>query len=271
VNSYDNAMCFEDLKAPASRRINVLGVGISAIDMNDALRISDAQIRTKRKGYVCITGVHGVIEAQADPEFQRILNRSLMTTPDGMPMVWIGRIRGLSRMRRVYGPDFMMNLCRISIARGYRHFLFGGRPGVAAELAQVLSKECPGLQIAGTYTPPYRPLSPVEEADLISIVAQAEPDVFWVSLSTPKQERFMAQYLDKLNVKLMVGVGAAFDIHTGAIKDAPPLVKKLGLQWLHRLVQEPRRLWRRYLFNNPKFIWNAGLQFLGLRKFPMQA
>jgi N-acetylglucosaminyldiphosphoundecaprenol N-acetyl-beta-D-mannosaminyltransferase len=270
LSSFENTMYLEVPEAPVPRRTNVLGVGISAIDMNDALRLSDALIQAEEKGYVCVTGVHGVIEAQSDPEFRGILNRSLMTTPDGMPMVWIGRMRGFSNMRRVYGPDFMMNLCRLSVARGYRHFLYGGGPGVAVELAEALSRRCPGLQIAGTYTPPFRPLNEAEEAELISLVAEAKPDVFWVGLSTPKQERFMNQNLDKLNVRLMVGVGAAFDIHTGAIKDAPHLVKNLGLQWLHRLVQEPRRLWRRYLINNPKFIWKTGLQFLGLRKFPME-
>jgi len=238
--------------------------------MKEAIRLSDSLIQENGKGYVCVTGVHGVIEAQADMAFRRILNRSFMTTPDGMPMVWIGRIRGLTMMRRVYGPDFMIEMCRFSVSKGYRHFLYGGGQGVAVQLAVELTRRCPGLQIVGTYTPPYRPLNDSEEADLATMVAKTKPDVFWVGLSTPKQERFMAQYLYGLDVKMMVGVGAAFDIHTGAIKDAPHFLKRLGLQWLHRLVQEPRRLWRRYLINNPKFIWNIGLQFLGLRKFPIE-
>jgi N-acetylglucosaminyldiphosphoundecaprenol N-acetyl-beta-D-mannosaminyltransferase len=238
--------------------------------MDDAIRLSDSAIQNGRKGYVCVTGVHGVIEAQSDSAFRRILNRSLMTTPDGMPMVWIGRIQGRSRMRRVYGPDYMMDMCRFSVARGYRHFLYGGGQGVAARLATELTKRCPGLQIVGTYTPPFRPLNSTEESELVALVAETKPDVFWVGLSTPKQERFMAHYLEKLDVKLMAGVGAAFDIHTGGIKDASPWLKRAGLQWLHRLAQEPRRLWKRYLVNNPKFIWKIGLQFLGLRKFNIE-
>ena len=270
VKGLESAMNSELAESRVTQRTNVLGVGVSAINMQDAVQISDSVIQSNGKGYVCVTGVHGVIEARSDMDFRRILNGSLLTTPDGMPMVWIGRMRGLSRMRRVYGPDFMIELCRHSVERGYRHFLYGGGPGVAERLAEELRKRCPGLQVVGTYTPPFRPLNPSEEADLAAMVAEAKPDVLWVGLSTPKQERFMARYLDKLDVKLMVGVGAAFDIHTGSIKDAPPIMKQMGLQWLHRLAQEPRRLWRRYLINNPKFIWNVSLQFLGLRKFPIE-
>lgn len=252
-------------------RANVLGVGVSAIDMDDAIHRSDWLIRNQKRGYVCVTGVHGVMEAQSDPSLKRILNRSFMTTPDGMPMVWVGKLQGHREMRRVYGPDFMIDFCRFSVARGYRHFLYGGNDGVADRLALELTRRIPGLQIAGTYTPPFRPLNADEERGLIDLVARTKPDVFWVGLSTPKQERFMAQYLDKLDVKLMVGVGAAFDIHTGGIKDAPDWVKQTGLQWLHRLGQEPRRLWRRYLVNNPKFVLKFGSQYLGLRKFEIDS
>ena len=262
-----NPKVSELLQAP---RTNILGVGISAIDMQDAIMLSDSLIREGRKGYVCVTGVHGVIEAQSDEAFRRILNRSFMTTPDGMPLVWIGRIQGQTRMRRVYGPDYMVDMCRFSVSRGYRHFLYGGDYGIAERLATELVRRCPGLQIVGTYTPPFRPLNSNEEAELVALVAEKKPDVFWVGLSTPKQERFMNQFLNKLDVKLMVGVGAAFDIHTGEIKDASPWVKKAGLQWLHRLAQEPRRLWRRYLVNNPKFVWNIGLQVLRLRRFDIE-
>ena len=251
-------------------RINVLGVGISAINMDDAILLSDRLIRLNGKGYVCVTGVHGVIEAQSDEAFRFILNRSFMTTPDGMPMVWVGRLEGRKKVSRVYGPDYMLRMCRSSVARGYRHFLCGGDVGVAELLGAELKRKIPGLNIVGTYTPPFRLLTSDEEADLIALTTEAKPDVFWVGMSTPRQERFMAHYIDKLDVKLMVGVGAAFDIHTGRTKDAPAWLKQAGLQWLHRLAQEPRRLWRRYLINNPKFVWNIGLQFLGLREFKIE-
>jgi len=256
---------------PPIPRANVLGVGVCAINMDDAVRLSDSLIRQNGRGYVCVTGVHGVIEAQSDPQFRAILNSSFITTPDGMPTVWVGRSQGFSAMRRVYGPDYMMEICRISVKRGYRHFLYGGNTGVAERLAEVLIARFPGLQVVGTFTPPFRPLTPGEEETLIRQVKEAKPDIIWVGLSTPKQERFMSQYLGKLDVKLMAGVGAAFDIHTGVIKDAPSWLKKAGLQWLHRLTQDPRRLWRRYCINNPKFIWNIGLQSLGLRRYSIDA
>ena len=173
-------------------------------------------------------------------------------------------------MRRVYGPDFLLAMCSHSLAQGYRHFFYGGRPGVAERLAGELTQRFPGLQVAGTYTPPFRPLNAAEEAELEALVAAAQPDVFWVGLGSPKQERFMAQYCGRLDVKLMAGVGAAFDIHAGYVKEAPGWLKRMGLQWLHRLIQEPGRLWKRYLKCVPSFIWNMSLQLLGLRKFSIK-
>ncbi len=248
-------------------RCDILGVKVSAIDMDQAIGLADAHISAGNKGYICVTGVHGVMEAQRNPELLEILNRSLITTPDGMPTVWVGRLQGQRKMGRVYGPDFMLNFCSLSITRGYRHFLYGGNPGVADQLTGVLTRRFPGLRIVGTYTPPYRPLNGAEERELRELVRATKPDVIWVGLSTPKQEQFMAEYLERLDTRLMVGVGAAFDIHTGKVADAPAWVKRSGMQWLHRLCQEPRRLWRRYLINNPKFLWKIGLQLLGLKTF----
>ena len=252
-------------------RTNVLGVGVSIVNMDDAIRFSESVIRSHDKGYVCVTDVHGIIEAQSDFAFREVLNKSVMTTPDGMPLVWVGRIQGHKRIRRVYGPDYLLEMCRVSVKRGYRHFFFGGKPGVTERLALELSKKFPGLQVVGTYTPPFRPLNPSEELELEALVAKAKPDVFWVGLGSPKQERFMAQYSERLDAKLMVGVGAAFDIHSGAVKEAPKWLKTAGLQWLHRLIQEPRRLWRRYLNCVPNFIWMIGLQFLGVRRSGLRA
>lgn len=249
-------------------RLNVLGVGISAIEMNTALSAVWHALEHGDRGYICVTGVHGVMEAQADPEFKRIQNESLLTTPDGMPLVWAGRL-GAFPIRRVYGPEFMLAVCKLSQRDGYSHFFYGGKPGVSKKLKEEMESRFPGLQVAGTYTPPFRELNSSEREELRQMVEEAKPDFFWVGLSTPKQERFMAEYINKLPVKIMVGVGAAFDIHTGAIKDSPAWIKNAGLQWLHRLIQEPRRLWRRYLVNNPKFIYQAALQLLRIKRFDM--
>lgn len=252
----------ETLAGSLRSRFDVLGVGIDSVNMREAVHAADDLIDRGRQGYICVTGVHGVMEAREDAALRQILNASFMTVPDGMPLVWIGRWLGHRSIDRVYGPDFMSEFCSLSVSRGYRHFLYGGKPGVAEHLAEVLTRRYPGLQIAGTCTPPFGPLSPEQETELIERVARSRPHVLWVGLSTPKQERFMARYLSRLDVNLMAGVGAAFDIHTGGIRDAPQWMKRAGLQWMHRLLQEPRRLGRRYLINNPRFLWLISLQLL---------
>lgn len=247
-------------------RANVLGVGISAISMADAVHYTDEFLESGSRGYICVTGVHGVMEAQDDESFRQILNSSFLTTPDGKPTVWVGHWQGLRNMARVYGPDFMLEMCRLSVDRGYRHFLYGGRPGIADELKEKLTLRFPGLQIVGTYTPPFRPLTVQEEDDLAEQLRETKPDILWCGLSTPKQERFMARYIDRMPVNLMVGVGAAFDINSGNLKDAPKWMKDAGLQWLYRVIQEPRRLAGRYFKNNPRFIWLTLLQLTGIRR-----
>lgn len=242
---------------------DVLGVKISAINMDLAVKLAEEWIASGRFGYVCVTGVHGVMEAQRDPELLRTLNQAAINTPDGMPMTWIGWLQGFQWMDRVYGPDFMTEMCRISVKRGYRHFLYGGKPGVAQLLSSTLERRFPGLQVVGTYTPPFRNLTAEEEKELVDHVLQAKPHFVWVGLSTPKQERFMAQFVERFEVPLLVGVGAAFDIHTGGIRNCPGWIKRSGLQWLHRLIQEPRRLWKRYLVNNPAFLWRIAMRWIG--------
>jgi N-acetylglucosaminyldiphosphoundecaprenol N-acetyl-beta-D-mannosaminyltransferase len=243
-------------------RANVLGVGVHAINMEQAVAAIDQAVRNRRKGYVCVTGVHGVMEAQSDSVLKEILNNSLLTTPDGMPTVWVGRLRGFRHMDRVYGPDLMLEVCRLSEERGYTHFFYGGNEGIAEKLAYALRIRYPKINVVGMNTPPFRPLNPAEEKALQAQVMKTRPDFLWVGLSTPKQERFMADHIGSLDCTLMLGVGAAFDVHTGVTKDAPQWVKRAGLQWFHRLLQEPSRLWKRYLINNPKFIFWITLQLL---------
>lgn len=250
-------------------RVNILGVGISAISLDEAVDRTEAFLNGGAQGYICVTGVHGIMEAQADSELRRILNRSFLTTPDGMPTVWLGKASGFKSMTRVYGPDYMVAICGRSIDHGYRHFLYGGKPGVAEELRTELVRRFPGIQIVGTYTPPFRPLNQQEEDELRTQLADSRADILWCGLSTPKQERFMALYQGRLPVQLMVGVGAAFDLLSGNLSEAPDWMKNSGLQWFYRLIKEPRRLWRRYLGNNPRFAWLTFLQISKLRTFTL--
>lgn len=249
-------------------QVDVLGIKISAVNMRLAVDLASRWIERGQPGYVCVASVHGVMEAQRDSGLRRIFKNSVMNVPDGMPLTWLGRLHGRADMDRVFGPDLMTEICRISVQRGYRHFLYGGKPGVAEELSEKLQSRFQGLKVVGTLTPPFRSLTPVEELEFARQIAGARPHILWVGLSTPKQERFMAQNVYRFNVPLMVGVGAAFDFHTGRIRDCPHWVKRVGLQWFHRLIQEPGRLWKRYLFNNSAFLLQSSMQLAGLTRRP---
>lgn len=247
-------------------KVNVLGIGVSVLDQNKARDFLFQATREGRRGYVTVTGVHGISEAQNDPALRDIFERALLVTPDGMPMVWMGKLQGQPSIERVYGPDLMLNLCEHSVAENFSHFLFGGVPGVAEQLRDHLEARFPGVRIVGTYTPPFRRLNDTEIRDLQERVRLTRPDFFWVGLSTPKQERFMAQYMSILpETKIFVGVGAAFDLLTGRVPQAPHWMQRSGLEWLFRLFQEPKRLWKRYLINNPLFLFRAARQLLGKR------
>jgi len=257
--------------ASPSPRVNVLGVGVSAINLDSAVEAVGRALESKSKGYVCVTGVHGVSEAQHDDAFRAVLNSAFLNTPDGMPMVWMGKLQGFGEMGRVYGPDLMLRVCEWTQERGFSHFLYGGGPGVAEALQSRLEQRFQKLKIAGTFTPPFRPLTVVEEQQLETRIKTLKPDIFWVGLSTPKQEKFMAQYWQRLEATLFFGVGAAFDFHAGRVRQAPRWMQRSGLEWLFRLGCEPRRLWKRYLKNNPLFVVRAFGQFMGLRKYKLKS
>ena len=255
--------------APAIPRFNVLGVSVSAMNLRIATAAILEAARARRKGYICVTGVHGVTEAQNDVGFRRILNGSFLNTTDGMPLVWLGRHFVGGNVERVYGPDLMLEVFAATQPIVFRHFFYGGAPGVAEDLKAKLEARFPGVQVVGTYTPPFRPLNAEEKKDLAAQVRAAQPDMMWVGLSTPKQERFMAEYLPQLDVTLMAGVGAAFDFHSGRVKQAPRWIQRSGFEWLYRMCCEPRRLARRYLVNNPLFLARIAAQLFGLRKYPL--
>ena len=235
-------------------RVDVLGVHVSAIDSAMALVEIERWIDAREQHYVCVTGVHGVMESQRDPELREIHNRSGLTTPDGMPMVWAGHRAGATWMRRVYGPDLMLAVLARAAERGWTSYLYGGKDGVPELLAERLAARFPRLRVVGTLSPPFRTLTPDEGAAIIDLINAANPDLVWVGLSTPKQERWMAAHMGRLHAPAMLGVGAAFDMHAGTLRQAPRWMQQIGLEWAYRLYREPRRLWRRYFSNNPRFV-----------------
>lgn len=241
---------------------NVLGVKVSAIHLHQATRLLLDAIAANERGYVTVTGVHGVMEAQKNSELLHIFNSAWLVTPDGMPMTWVGRLQGYRHMARVYGPDLMSQIMASTRDGKIRHFLYGGKEGVADRLKLALERRFPGVCICGTYTPPFRPLNRDEISQLTLLVSELRPHILWVGLSTPKQEWFMSEMNEKLDVNFMIGVGAAFDMHSGLLSQAPLWMQGAGLEWLFRLCQEPTRLWRRYLINNPVFLVKVLRQFM---------
>ncbi len=251
-------------------RVNVLGVGVSPITLAEAMGAADDWIARRQQHYVCVTTAHGVMESQGNETLRHIHNRSGLTVPDGMPLVWLCRRAGYPATERVYGPTLLLALCGHGVPHGYRHFFYGGVEGVASALAGRLHQRFPGLQVCGVYSPPFRALTPDEDTRIVEMINTARPDVVWVGLGTPKQEWWMAGKLGRLEAPVLIGVGAAFDFHTGRVPQAPVWMQTRGLEWAFRLAQEPRRLWRRYLLGNPRFLFHLFLQYSGLRSYPLE-
>lgn len=250
-------------------RTNILGVGVSAVNMDMALAAIEGWIQQRERHYVCVANVHTLTECQKAPDFRQIHNQASMVTPDGMPLVWVSRLKGARHVRRVYGPDLLQAVCEVSARKGYRQYFYGGAEGVPEQLAASLADRCPGLQVAGVESPPFRPLTEDEDRETVDRINAAHPDIVWVGLGAPKQERWMAAHFDRLEVPVIVSVGAAFDFHAGVKKQAPRWMQRSGLEWLHRLASEPRRLWKRYLINNPWFVWLVLLQLSGIKRYSL--
>lgn len=214
---------------------------------------------------VAATSVHGLVEGWRKPAFRAILQSAALVAPDGMPLVWVGRLKGAAGMGRVYGPDLMLEALRQAAGTGVRHFFYGGLPGVADRLSEGLLARFPGTVVAGTYCPPFRELTDAELDEDAARFDAGRADIVWVGLGTPRQEWRAASLARRTRAKVLVTVGAAFDFHTGRLKQAPPLLQKSGLEWAYRLRQEPRRLWRRYLVNVPLFAILATAELLGVR------
>jgi N-acetylglucosaminyldiphosphoundecaprenol N-acetyl-beta-D-mannosaminyltransferase len=240
----------------------VLGVPLALTDYETALDWVDAAVESGHRGYVCVAAVHTVMAAQEDPELRSAVLGADFTVPDGKPLVWALRMLGHPLEDRVYGPDLMDRACARAARTGRRFYLYGGRDDAAlAELARVLRVRHPGLQIVGGYAPPFRSLTEQEEDAVAADIDRTGADVVWVGIGVPKQEKWMSRMRDRLNAPVLVGVGAAFDFHAGLIPQAPSSLQRYGMEWAFRLRQEPRRLWRRYLRYNPRFVVRFARQY----------
>jgi N-acetylglucosaminyldiphosphoundecaprenol N-acetyl-beta-D-mannosaminyltransferase len=233
----------------------VLGVPLAITDYGRVLDWIDDAAAAQTRGYVCVAAVHTVMACQEDAELRDAVLAADFTVPDGQPLVWALNALGHDLPDRVYGPELMDRACARAAKTGLRFYLYGGRNhGALAELARRLRLRYPGLKIVGGHCPPFRPLTDAEEAAVADEINRSGADVVWVGIGVPKQEKWMARMRDRLDAPVLIGVGAAFDFHAGLVPQAPDALQRLGLEWAFRLVQEPRRLWRRYLRYNPRFV-----------------
>lgn len=237
-----------------NNRVNILGVGAMPLDLDKALAMLEQWRLERRREYVCLISVHGLVVAQRDPTIRGALNHCGLAAEDGMPLVWWSRLAGFSHARRVCGSDLLDKVCASGVPRKYRHYFYGASPPVLELLVDRLQRRHPGLIVAGYRSPPFRPLTPVEQAEDIAAINEACPDFVWVGLGMPKQERWMVEHLGKIDATALLGVGAAFDFHAGTKPRAPIWMQRSGLEWLFRLMTEPRRLAHRYLIDNALFI-----------------
>jgi N-acetylglucosaminyldiphosphoundecaprenol N-acetyl-beta-D-mannosaminyltransferase len=235
--------------------VEVLGVPLALTDYERTLDWVDAMVAERRRGYVCVAAVHTVMACAEDPELRAAVLGSCLTVPDGQPLVWAMKALGHDLPDRVYGPELMARACARAAASGTRMFLYGGRnQGALVQLALELRTRHPGLQIVGGHAPPFRPLTAEERDAVVDEIDRSQADVVWVGIGVPKQEKWMAAMRERLQAPVLIGVGAAFDFHAGLVPQAPAWMQRLGLEWAFRLAQEPRRLWKRYLRYNPRFV-----------------
>jgi N-acetylglucosaminyldiphosphoundecaprenol N-acetyl-beta-D-mannosaminyltransferase len=240
---------------PAPDAVDVVGIPLGLIDYDGALDWIEAMVQARQRGYVCVCNVHAVMAAAEDPQLRAALMGSSLNVPDGQPLVWALNLLGQSLEDRVYGPELMARYCARAVSSGQRMYLYGGRnQGALVQLALNLRRRHPGLQIVGGHAPPFRELEEDEREAIAEEINRSGADIVWVGIGVPKQEKWMAAMRDRLSAPVLVGVGAAFDFHAGLVPQAPGWMQYAGLEWVFRLLQEPRRLWRRYLRYNPLFI-----------------
>lgn len=235
---------------------NIMGVNIAAINMPWLIGFTKKYIKDLSGNYMCVSNVHTTVMSYDDKTYCAVQNGGIMAIPDGGPLSSVGRRRGFSEMKRTTGPDYMKEILKISAQEGYRHFFYGSTEKTLLKLSRTIERRYPDVQVAGMYSPPFRALTKEEDASIVQMINESHADFVWVGLGAPKQERWMAEHQNVIK-GFMVGVGAAFDYEAGNIDRAPIWMQKLNLEWLYRLIQEPKRLFKRYFYTNTKFIWNA--------------
>jgi N-acetylglucosaminyldiphosphoundecaprenol N-acetyl-beta-D-mannosaminyltransferase len=248
-------------------RVNILGVGVTPVNLPQTVEILEGWRTEGRREYVLCTSVHGLVEAQGDPEIRSALNRSGLTTEDGMPLVWWCRRSGYSNAGRVSGTDLLLAMCERATQTGHRHYFYGGSPHVVETLVSRLMQRFPGLVVAGYKSPPFRPLTQEEDAADIQAINDTRPDFVWIGLGMPKQDKWIVQHVGKIQAAALLGVGAAFDFAAGTKLRAPLWMQRFGLEWLFRLITEPRRLAHRYLVYNSIFVVRALQQLAGWKSY----
>lgn len=259
VNSRNSSLGEMEMNEDLKKTIptcNILGVNIAAIDMDWLVSFLKERIHELKGNYICVSNVHTTVTAFEDQEYCKVQNGGIMAIPDGGPLSTVGRKRGFNKMQRTTGPSLMGEIFEISVERGYRHYLYGSTQETLDKLSVALKNEYPGIQIAGMYSPPFRPLTEEEDKVIVKQINETKPDFVWIGLGAPKQEKWMASHQGKID-GLMIGVGAGFDYYAGNIQRAPEWMQKSNMEWLYRLIQDPKRLFSRYLHTNTKFIWNA--------------
>lgn len=236
-------------------RLDLLGVRVSDVNIPKAVAIIDRWISSKYKAYVCVAPVSTLVDCQRDGRYREVVNRAGMVTPDGMPVVWLGKTKGSRTIQRTYGPDLLTAVCENGSKEGYRHFFYGGSLDTLDRLQAKLKIKAPDLNVVGKISPDFMPQARLESNEVIESINQARPDILWVGLGSPKQDFWMSMHRPLLDVPVIIGVGAAFDFLSGVKPQAPVWMQRSGLEWAFRLWHEPRRLWRRYLIGNSAFVY----------------
>lgn len=248
--------------------VQILRSQVDVLQLSDVLECMQSWIqhRDGKCHRITVTGFHGLWEAYQDDELRTILNSADLWIADGIAPVLVARFHGIRHMPRIPGPDLIEGFLRLANSHGYRSFFYGDTENTLAQLKRVLERKYPGHCVCGTLSPPFRPLTPEEDREIVRTINAADPDVVWVGLGLPKQDRWIFEHQDRLDVSVAIGVGAAFRFHAGIVRRGPKVLGDLGLEWLWRLLMEPRKLWRRDLVAGPQFLFHVALELLGSRR-----